>query len=200
MSAADASGSMPPKSANWAFFTITGTPEGGRANLAPDNAFLLGVTTKEMENRFDVPVLPKEPYKIVFPVVPQESLLEQRVRKLDEDIDRRLAKLVSDMEAVLHRIESDEARAREAELKKQQELEALKQKVLSEKTVVEKGIVPAEAKTVESATDRDIGSDVMPSNVEIEKEVSVPEAELSFWDFAQFPHNLLVPVMYLKFW
>lgn len=49
MSSADASGVMPPKSATWAFFTITGTPDGGRNNLAPDNEFMVGVTAKYME-------------------------------------------------------------------------------------------------------------------------------------------------------
>ncbi len=50
MSAADASGIMPPKSATWAFFAITGTATGGRNNLAPDNDFIIGVTAKYMEN------------------------------------------------------------------------------------------------------------------------------------------------------
>lgn len=49
MSASDASGVMPPKSATWAFFTITGTPDGGRNNLAPDNEFMVGVTAAYME-------------------------------------------------------------------------------------------------------------------------------------------------------
>ncbi len=52
MSAADASGIMPPKSATWAFFTITGTTAGGRNNLAPDNDFIIGVTAKYMEEGF----------------------------------------------------------------------------------------------------------------------------------------------------
>lgn len=50
MSAADASGVMPPKSATWAFFAVTGTTTGGRNNLAPDNDFIIGVTAKYMEN------------------------------------------------------------------------------------------------------------------------------------------------------
>ena len=52
MSAADASGIMPPKSATWAFFAITGTPTGGRNNFAPDNDFIIGVTAKYMEEEF----------------------------------------------------------------------------------------------------------------------------------------------------
>lgn len=48
MSAADASGVMPPKSSSWAFFTITGTPDGQRNNFAPDNQFKIGLTAKYM--------------------------------------------------------------------------------------------------------------------------------------------------------
>jgi hypothetical protein len=36
-SVVDASGTMPPKSTTVAFFAITGTPNGGRNNLAPAN-------------------------------------------------------------------------------------------------------------------------------------------------------------------
>ncbi|MDD5597954.1 MAG: hypothetical protein PHV82_08420 [Victivallaceae bacterium] len=59
MSAADASGVMPPKSSSWAFFTITGTPDGGRNNLAPDNDFIIGVTAKYMENEYRLASKPK---------------------------------------------------------------------------------------------------------------------------------------------
>ncbi len=60
MSAADASGIMPPKSASWAFFSITGTPDGARNNLAPDNDFMIGVTAKYMENEYRLASKPKE--------------------------------------------------------------------------------------------------------------------------------------------
>ena len=49
MSAADATGVMPPKSSTYAFFTITGTPEGCRNNLAADNEFRIGVTAQYMD-------------------------------------------------------------------------------------------------------------------------------------------------------
>jgi len=52
MSSADASGVMPPKSATWAFFTVTGTPNGKRNNLLPDNEFMIGVTTKGQEEEY----------------------------------------------------------------------------------------------------------------------------------------------------
>ena len=57
MSVSDASGVMPPKSSTWAFFTITGTPDGQRNNLAPDNEFMIGVTAKYMEEdlQFKIP-------------------------------------------------------------------------------------------------------------------------------------------------
>lgn len=54
MSAADASGIMIPKSKTWAFFSITGTPTGGRNNLAPDNNFLVGLTTDYMQKQLDL--------------------------------------------------------------------------------------------------------------------------------------------------
>ena len=38
-SIADASGIVPPKATTAAFFAITGTPRGGRANISPKNAF-----------------------------------------------------------------------------------------------------------------------------------------------------------------
>lgn len=204
MSAADASGSMPPKSASWAFFTITGTPEGGRANLAPDNAFLLGVTTQDMEKHLDVPVLPKEPDSIVFPAIPEESPLESRIRKLDEDIDRRLAKLVTDMEAVLHRIEAEEARTREEnrlreekaaheiELKKMKEAEAARKKIVEEKTI------PAKAEFTEQTDEREIGSDA--ASYDAEPSEKMPESELSFWSFSRFPENLWGPLKTFVFW
>lgn len=54
MSAADATGIMPPKSSSWAFFSITGSADGRRANLAPDNDFLIGVTAKYMEEELEI--------------------------------------------------------------------------------------------------------------------------------------------------
>jgi len=75
MSAADACGIMPPKSASWAFFSITGTPDGARNNLAPDNDFIIGVTAKYMENEYRLatkakakePVPKSEPETASFP-------------------------------------------------------------------------------------------------------------------------------------
>jgi hypothetical protein len=57
-SATDASGEIPPMAAVPAFFTITGTPSGGRNNLAADNEWTMLLTTDEMQER--PPVLTAE--------------------------------------------------------------------------------------------------------------------------------------------
>ena len=46
-SVVDASGTMPPKSTTVAFFAITGTPNGGRNNLAPANAWNVLITERQ---------------------------------------------------------------------------------------------------------------------------------------------------------
>lgn len=48
MSAADASGIMPPRSRTYAYFSITGDQYNNRNNLAPENNFSIGVTAKYM--------------------------------------------------------------------------------------------------------------------------------------------------------
>ena len=87
MSAADASGIMPPKSATWAFFSITGTPDGGRNNLAPDNVFLIGVTTKDQEEKFQIQEnLPASSSKPSDP-------LARRLNELADRLEKKLAEL-----------------------------------------------------------------------------------------------------------
>ena len=83
MSSADASGVMPPKSATWAFFTITGTPDGGRNNLAPDNEFMVGVTAKYMveESRIAETQQGKVQEKAVDPVAERLKALAVRLKK-----------------------------------------------------------------------------------------------------------------------
>lgn len=80
MSAADASGIMPPKSASWAFFAITGTPDGGRNNLAPDNDFLVGVTAKYMDDAFNIEEKQPDP-------------VTQRLTALAEKLEKKIAEL-----------------------------------------------------------------------------------------------------------
>ncbi len=91
MSSADASGVMPPKSATWAFFTITGTPDGGRNNLAPDNEFMVGVTAKYMEEEFRI--IESQPEK-VQPEKEQEKTADPMTEYLNELADRLEKQLI----------------------------------------------------------------------------------------------------------
>ncbi|WP_288592818.1 hypothetical protein [uncultured Victivallis sp.] len=89
MSAADASGIMPPKSATWAFFTITGTPDGRRNNLAPDNVFLIGVTTKDQEEKFQIQEnLPASSSKPSDPLARHLNELADRLEKKLAELDK----------------------------------------------------------------------------------------------------------------
>lgn len=80
MSASDASGIMPPQSATWAFFTVTGTPDGGRNNFAPDNDFMVGVTAQYMENEYRLPA----------PVAVKEDPAARRLNELADAIEQKL--------------------------------------------------------------------------------------------------------------
>lgn len=51
----DASGIVPPKAATAAFFAITGTPRGGRANLSVKNAFSIIVPRVERDAKLIIP-------------------------------------------------------------------------------------------------------------------------------------------------
>ena len=90
MSSADASGVMPPKSATWAFFTITGTPDGGRNNLAPDNEFMVGVTAKYMveESRIVETQQGKVQEKAVDPVAERLKALAVRLKKKLAELEK----------------------------------------------------------------------------------------------------------------
>ncbi|MFA6714552.1 MAG: hypothetical protein WC082_06780 [Victivallales bacterium] len=118
MSAADASGVMPPKSATWAFFTITGTPDGGRNNFAPDNDFMVGVTAKYMENDYRLSAKPaakrlkpepnnkkpvKEKIDHAVPVVSPEpeSLPEKMEEVFPENIPEEIPEISPEPEADL---------------------------------------------------------------------------------------------------
>jgi hypothetical protein len=54
-SIADASGIIPPKATTTAYFAITGSPTGGRANLSIRNAFNIVVTRVERDAKLIVP-------------------------------------------------------------------------------------------------------------------------------------------------
>ena len=90
MSSADASGVMPQKSATWAFFTITGTPDGGRNNLAPDNEFMVGVTAKYMveESRIVETQQGKVQEKAVDPVAERLKALAVRLKKKLAELEK----------------------------------------------------------------------------------------------------------------
>ena len=100
MSAADATGVMPPKSSTYAFFTITGTPEGRRNNLAADNEFRIGVTAQYMEQQAAVPE---------SQTTEQKKETEEKIRTAEAEYDKRLAALIANMEKTLAKIENREA-------------------------------------------------------------------------------------------
>ena len=100
MSAADATGVMPPKSSTYAFFTITGTPEGRRNNLAADNEFRIGVTAQYMEQQAVVPE---------SQTTEQKKETEEKIRTAEAEYDKRLAALIANMEKTLAKIENREA-------------------------------------------------------------------------------------------
>ena len=100
MSAADATGVMPPKSSTYAFFTITGTPEGRRNNLAADNEFRIGVTAQYMEQQAAVPE---------SQTTERKKETEEKISKAEAEYDKRLAALIANMEKTLAKIETREA-------------------------------------------------------------------------------------------
>lgn len=56
VSAVSASGIMNPDTTSYAFFAITGHPNGARNNLSLDNKFILAVTTQRMVDKMQAPV------------------------------------------------------------------------------------------------------------------------------------------------
>lgn len=104
MSAADATGVMPPKSSTYAFFTITGTPEGRRNNLAADNEFRIGVTAQYMEQQAAVPKSQTTEQEL-----PSWKETEEKISKVEAEYDKRLAALIANMEKTLAKIENREA-------------------------------------------------------------------------------------------
>ncbi len=135
MSAADASGVMPPKSATWAFFTITGTPDGSRNNLAPDNEFMVGVTAKYMEEEFRTiesqpeTVQPeKEQAKTADPMTEYLNALADRLEKQLIELEKNKKtveeKKKNDVEVVSEKAVKDTA-------EKVQEIPATTQNVLA---------------------------------------------------------------------
>ena len=104
MSAADATGVMPPKSSTYAFFTVTGTPEGRRNNLAADNEFRIGVTAQYMEQQAAVPESQTTEQEL-----PSRKETKEKISKVEAEYDKRLAALIANMEKTLAKIENREA-------------------------------------------------------------------------------------------
>lgn len=180
MSAADATGVMPPKSSTYAFFTITGTPEGRRNNLAADNEFRIGVTAQYMDPQ---PVAVEPEPNLEEPSSIPEA--DEKVKKIEAEFDKRLSTLLDSMEKTLARIESQEAA-----IQVEQPEEAALQ-VEEPTAVVVNGSVSQEPEEQPSAAEADAG--------EVEKQLTEVQDNVSWWDFSEFPDNLAFLVNWMKF-
>lgn len=180
MSAADATGVMPPKSSTYAFFTITGTPEGRRNNLAADNEFRIGVTAQYMDPQ---PVAVEPEPNLEEPSSIPET--DEKVKKIEAEFDKRLSTLLDSMEKTLARIESQEAA-----IQVEQPEEAALQ-VEEPTAVVVNGSVSQEPEEQPSAAEADAG--------EVEKQLTEVQDNVSWWDFSEFPDNLAFLINWMKF-
>ena len=180
MSAADATGVMPPKSSTYAFFTVTGTPEGRRNNLAADNEFRIGVTAQYMDPQ---PVAVEPEPNLEEPSSIPEA--DEKVKKIEAEFDKRLSTLLDSMEKTLARIESQEAA-----IQVEQPEEAALQ-VEEPTAVVVNGSVSQEPEEQPSAAEADAG--------EVEKQLTEVQDNVSWWDFSEFPDNLAFLVNWMKF-
>ena len=180
MSAADATGVMPPKSSTYAFFTITGTPEGRRNNLAADNDFRIGVTAQYMDPQ---PVAVEPEPNLEEPSSIPET--DEKVKKIEAEFDKRLSTLLDSMEKTLARIESQEAA-----IQVEQPEEAALQ-VEEPTAVVVNGSVSQEPEEQPSAAEADAG--------EVEKQLTEVQDNVSWWDFSEFPDNLAFLINWMKF-
>ena len=180
MSAADATGVMPPKSSTYAFFTITGTPEGRRNNLAADNDFRIGVTAQYMDPQ---PVVVEPEPNLEEPSSIPET--DEKVKKIEAEFDKRLCTLLDSMEKTLARIESQEAA-----IQVEQPEEAALQ-VEEPTAVVVNGSVSQEPEEQPSAAEADAG--------EVEKQLTEVQDNVSWWDFSEFPDNLAFLINWMKF-
>ena len=180
MSAADATVVMPPKSSTYAFFTITGTPEGRRNNLAADNDFRIGVTAQYMDPQ---PVAVEPEPNLEEPSSIPET--DEKVKKIEAEFDKRLSTLLDSMEKTLARIESQEA-AIQVEQPKEAALQVEKPTA-----VVVNGSVSQEPEEQPSAAEADAG--------EVEKQLTEVQDNVSWWDFSEFPDNLAFLVNWMKF-
>lgn len=194
MSAADATGVMPPKSSSYAFFTITGTPEGRRNNLAADNEFRIGVTAQYMDPEPAVVVPASQEAEL-----PSISETEAKIKKIEADFDKRLDNLLATMEETLARIERQEA-ANKAEQAKQQE-EPIQ--ITEPEPVQEESIAKEDPALVIVSGTVSSESDTQPegvSSAENEEACDVVEAEnASWWDFSKVLNHLAFLINWMPF-
>ena len=170
MSAADATGIMPPKSSTYAFFTITGTPEGRRNNLAADNEFRIGVTAQYMEQQAAVPESQTTEQEL-----PSQKETGEKISKAEAEYDKRLAVLIANMEKTLAKIEDREAAG---------SLESAASESADDDPVQEteaEAVSPEVETGEEDTSETDAGSDI------------------AWWDFSEFPGNLAFLINWMKF-
>ena len=170
MSAADATGVMPPKSSTYAFFTVTGTPEGRRNNLAADNEFRIGVTAQYMEQQAAVPESQTTEQEL-----PSQKETGEKISKAEAEYDKRLAVLIANMEKTLAKIEDREAAG---------SLESAASESADDDPVQEteaEAVSPEVETGEEDTSETDAGSDI------------------AWWDFSEFPGNLAFLINWMKF-
>lgn len=191
MSASDASGVMPPKSATWAFFSITGTPDGGRNNFAPDNEFMVGVTAKFMEDEYRLKATTPEPEK------PQEDPVAKRLNELDDRLEMKIAELDNLNAEREKQIEENKKNAN-IPVPAAPVSEVLTESV--EEPVPENTpeAIPEISAEPEHAVAASVVDEVVPQP-ETEPGMTEP-ARPALWDFTAFPRNLYPLVEWMIFW
>lgn len=187
MSASDASGVMPPKSATWAFFCITGTPDGGRNNLAPDNEFMVGVTTKYMEDEYRLAAKPPVP---PVPEEPKEDPVVKRLNELAERLQKRLDEL-------------DKAEKENVKPVEEKNLNANVVVPAVPETLPEEveEIVPETHPEPVPETSAETPDDLAETAVEtVDPEPEEVSSPIPWWDFSELPKKLYPLVEWMIFW
>lgn len=198
MSASDASGVMPPKSATWAFFSITGTPDGSRNNLAPDNEFMVGVTAKYME----------EEYRLAAEPVTLEEKPREVEEKAENSLEKRLNELADKLEEKIAELDKLQAE-NEKQLKEMITNATIPVPAVSE-VPDEKVEDPVPENTPDSLPETSAEPDQILEAAAVDEIAPQPEAESepdvtepekpAIWDFREFPRNLYPLIEWMIFW
>ena len=106
----DAAGTIPPKGVMPAYFSITGTPTGGRNELRPDNKWRILVATKDMD------------YNPTTKVEDKTSFADQRIPSI---LDEEMVKLAGEIANAGSQEELDKLKAQATSI--QAKIDALKQ-------------------------------------------------------------------------